>query len=63
MGSIIVLDSFVSAFWPWGKRELDRIPPKIRFEIEVILLYITIFYAGYAAWHEEPSKSLRNNDG
>jgi hypothetical protein len=62
VGSLLGIDAFVSAFWPWGKRQLDRIPHNNRVRIEVILLFVSIFYAGFAAWDEEHTKWQQEHD-
>jgi hypothetical protein len=62
IGSLLGVDAFVSAFWPWGKRQLDRIPHDLRFRLEVILLFFSVFYGGYAAWSEERAKCQEEHD-
>jgi hypothetical protein len=59
IGSLLGLDAFVTAFWPWGKRKLDRIPHNVRFRLEITLLFISVFYAGYAAWSEDHASLVK----
>jgi hypothetical protein len=52
-GALLGLDPFIRAQWPWGAKQLDRIPPRVRRGLELALLAIAIFYAGFSAWHDD----------
>jgi hypothetical protein len=47
------LEPVVKAYWPWGARQLDRLSAQTRRRIEIFILVVAVFYAGFSSWLEE----------
>lgn len=57
-GGLLGIDAVCQRHWAWGKRQLDRIPAPRRQQLEFGILFLAVFYAGYAAWSDEHASRL-----
>jgi hypothetical protein len=53
------IEPIVKAYWPWGSRQLDRLSPDSRRRIEMCILVLAVFYAGFSSWSEEHQERVK----
>jgi hypothetical protein len=61
--ALFAMEPYIQAYWPWAARQLKRLSDQTRHRIEIGILVIAVFYAGFSSWSEErDAKTKVEND-
>jgi hypothetical protein len=57
--ALFAIEPLARAYWPWLAKQIRRLDDTTRRGIEIVILVIAIFWAGYSAWLEEHEMRLK----
>ncbi|WP_026607950.1 hypothetical protein [Methylocapsa acidiphila] len=61
-GSFWGFGSLAHTYWPWAKRQLDRVPSSMYQTLTLNAFILAFFYSGFAVWSDEHEARIKSEE-